>query len=75
MSVWFMKKATEIVDGVKGAVKEVKINECGADGKPYMIIYFYKENEKDLEEPRKCERYKYSYNREQFEFEKAYTIE
>ena len=75
MQVNLMTKATEIVDSIADAVKEVKINDCGTDRKPYMIIYFYKENEKNLDEPRKCERYNYSYDSKCFEFEKAYTIE
>ena len=74
MSVYLMKCATEIVGGLKN-VKEVEIRDCGADGKPYMLIYFYKENENDDNELRKGQRYKYDYTRYRFEFEQAFTVE
>ena len=73
MSVYLMKCATEIVDGLKN-VKDVEIKSSGADGKPYMLVYFFKENEKDLDELRKVQRYKYSVSRERFEYEAEYEI-
>ena len=49
-----------------------KLNIKYAENEKQYLQKIYKENEKDLEEPRKSERYKYNYNSGHFEFEKAY---
>lgn len=64
-----MQCATEIVSNLKN-VKNVTIDDGHRiDNKPYMIVYFHKKNEKDLNEPRKAKRYKYSEEQKKFIFD------
>ncbi len=69
MNVHLMKCATEIVSDLKN-VRDVTISDGHHTGNnPYMIVYFYKENEKNLDELRKTNRYKYSAEQKKFIFD------